>query len=670
MRYQRYQEILQDVRRVSWTDVLLIAKKNFQMERLGEEVEAFFKCSFYSNWRYYLPATEVGAYEIVSCLEALSEEAVFCMDSIIITPTIVCGDEKISLQDFRFKGNVASRWQQLHLRVDGKDTVISRDALVAGTAVAETQSGEIYAYVADDTSLILMSAEGRMSPVLLENNEYYIECFPGVEAMIEYDHTEYPALWTCLYLDDGHSKNSNWKEHLQEGEICYDYRYIKDENQPVVSVVEISERSLTLRLEGHGLNETVVLDKPNLTEVIWKKGKRFLKATLYVPEPRVDKAMHYHGNQHLSALCRASFALSHNGEEASWTQEIRDLYCYIDRPDQDGPYWQLPCIWGFEEGKMVLGSTSPDVKAGFIALVPEGETCSLLINDKGSWWEYGDDYNEASLSICWNNVDAGLEVVDAVLMSVPDQKELVVPTEALSIDYKALRRAPSLEKIIIHAGVTGFSYAIDDFVRTHHRKLDVVFEGSLQDWFTRAYALSGKIGSLFVDGKEQDFYGAEHFVVPEGVNCIGGAFFQNNDTLESVVLGPEVTVIENDAFRGCKKLRSVKVMGPAVIGESAFSGCKVLEEVYLADGVAELADGVFDWVTTMESVYIPASVQKVGRISHQNDGSYVAPTFLCEAASKPDGWYKEWNLSYYDPRFGLGHGYDHYHPVNWDCKRK
>ena len=579
MRQQRFLEILQDVRRVSWADVLLLAKKNFQKEHPGEEAEAFFECEFYCNWRYKVPKTDIGPQGIVSCLEALSDEAVFCLYAITITPVFVCGEEKIPLQAFRFNGNVAPRWHQLHLRVDGKDTVIHRDALVAGTAVTETPSGAIFAFVVDDYSVMLISADGGISPILSENNQSYLKCFPGVKAMIAYDNADV-------------------------------------ENQ------------------------------------------------------REYKACHYYGNQHLSAACRASFTLSHNGEGTDWTQEIRDLYCYIDRPDKDGPYWQLPCIWGFEEGKMVLGSTCPDVKAEFIALVPEGETYSVPVNDKGSWWEYGDSYNEATLSIRWDSVETELEVVDGVLKSVPDRKELIVPAEALSIDHMALRFAPSLEKIIIHAGVTAFSYAIADFVETHRRKLDVVFEGSLQEWFTRANALSGKIGSLLVDGKEQDFYSAAQLVVPEGINSIGSSFFKDNDTLETVVLGPEVTVIENGAFSRCKKLRSVKVMGPAVIGESAFSGCHALEEVYLADGVTELADGVFDWVTAMESVYIPASVQKVGRISHQNDGSCVAPTFLCEAASKPDGWYKEWNLSYYDPRFGLGHGHDHYHSVKWDCKRK
>ena len=77
MRQQRFQEILQDVRRVSWADVILLAKKNFQKEHPGEEAEAFFECEFYCNWRYKVPKTDIAPQGIVSCLEALSDEAVF-----------------------------------------------------------------------------------------------------------------------------------------------------------------------------------------------------------------------------------------------------------------------------------------------------------------------------------------------------------------------------------------------------------------------------------------------------------------------------------------------------------------------------------------------------------------------------------------------------------------
>jgi hypothetical protein len=678
MRNQRFQEILQEVRRVRWADVLSLALKNFDKEHPGEKAEAFFSCRFYCNWSYDIPKKMMGPEEVIPCLETLSEEAVFCLNSIEITPTLVfrSGNERKDMPAFNFTGNEAPRWQQLRLCIDGEETLVKRNEVVAGAAVADAPAGQLAVFVADSCSVMLISADGAFSPSLCENKEFYQKCFPGVQAMLEYDHEEFPALWSWLHIDEetdgkdtpSYNRHKTEKDDLSEGMVYIDASDYDDE-LPVVSVIEIRDRSLTLHLKADNLDKTIVLDKPNHRQIIWRKGKRSLRAMLYVEEPRTAKASQYYGVQDAPAGCRALLTVSHNGEDTSFMIQVRSLDCNLRPSERKSPYWEYPCAWGFENGKMVLGSDSLSSRRTFIGLVPEGEQFSCKINDRNSFWEYGDPFEEADLNLVWENVEIGFEVEDGVLKSVPDQKEIVVPVEALMIDAMALLSAPSLEKITIHAGMTGFSYALETYHQKRHRKLDVVFEGGLQDWFDHASVLSNHIGKLFIGGSEQDLYSLRHFVSPAGISRIGYGLFQNNDSIESVVLGPEVISIGRDAFRGCRNLRSVKVMGPAVIGDDAFSSCKTIEEVYLADGVSELGEGVFDYITTLDSVFIPASVLKAGRLSSQNDGSYRRPKFLCAAPAKPEGWYKEWNLSYFDRRFGFGCGHDHYHPVRWGCER-
>ena len=147
--------------------------------------------------------------------------------------------------------------------------------------------------------------------------------------------------------------------------------------------------------------------------------------------------------------------------------------------------------------------------------------------------------------------------------------------------------------------------------------------------------------------------------------------FKKCGTIRSVVLPPQVTEIGEGAFWDCKDLRSVRIMGAASIGASAFFGCKSLEEIYLADGVVSLGRCCFDYLTNVESIFIPASVTEVGlTICSQNDGYSKVPVFLCEAKSRPEGWHKDWHLAYTDMRFGYGTGHDSFHSVKWGQKRK
>jgi hypothetical protein len=238
------------------------------------------------------------------------------------------------------------------------------------------------------------------------------------------------------------------------------------------------------------------------------------------------------------------------------------------------------------------------------------------------------------------------------------------------LHFQSLITALSLRKITLRPGLERFSYALKTFYGERGVKLDVVFEGSLQEWFDSAIGLAGHIGRLVIQGKEYDFYQTEDLAIPEGVSRIGNDFLSNSQVLRSLVLPPSVVEVGDHAFAYCDSLQSVKVLGPAAIGDSAFASCKKLSSIYLADGVVSLGYGCFDFLTKVESIFIPKSVERALILSGQNNGSCIAPVFLCAAPSKPSGWVKNWNLSYFDPRFGLGHGHDHFHPVRWGCTRE
>ena len=67
------------------------------------------------------------------------------------------------------------------------------------------------------------------------------------------------------------------------------------------------------------------------------------------------------------------------------------------------------------------------------------------------------------------------------------------------------------------------------------------------------------------------------FAVPDGVEVIGSYAFEDNKSIESVILPPSVRKIGRAAFLGCENLRDIDLCNVRVIYESAFNFCKSLD---------------------------------------------------------------------------------------------
>lgn len=368
-----------------------------------------------------------------------------------------------------------------------------------------------------------------------------------------------------------------------------------------------------------------------------------------------------------------TYSIFKNGERVHEHEETKVIRMVPGelRPERyhGGIIYNWPYVWDFSEGKMAVGMGCPQHDHDdciFFGHLDPDQQYSFPIGNYRDWKKE----DQGRVDISWENVEIDLEIKDGKLMSISDQEEFILPKEVHAMHYQAFLSAPSLRKITLHAGITDFSDAIEEFHKKQHVKLDVDFEGNLQQWFDTAAGLYGHIGRLVIQGKESDLYETKDLVIPEGISRIGKKFFQYNEVLRSVVLPEEVVEIGDDAFAYCKQLQSVRVMGPATVGQEAFVSCKNLSEIYLADGVVSLKSGCFDFLTQVESIFIPLSVTSVDCIcglGHEDNHRH--PKFYCATPSKPLGWSKDWNLSYSDPLFGYGHGHDFYHPAYWGMER-
>lgn len=100
------------------------------------------------------------------------------------------------------------------------------------------------------------------------------------------------------------------------------------------------------------------------------------------------------------------------------------------------------------------------------------------------------------------------------------------------------------------------------------------------------------------------------------VTNLGGRFF--GDYAGAVVSFDElknftnITLIENDAFRGCSNLVSITLPCKITsIGNYAFYGCTNLKNITIPDGVTIIGDGAFCDCSNLEEVIMPNSLKSI-----------------------------------------------------------
>ena len=118
--------------------------------------------------------------------------------------------------------------------------------------------------------------------------------------------------------------------------------------------------------------------------------------------------------------------------------------------------------------------------------------------------------------------------------------------------------------------------------------------------------------------------------VKYGVKSIGSNAFSEFGTVDTEVtfsLPSSLVSIADNAFSGCKRLKSIELPNSlTTIGEGAFQNCSALESVTLGNSVETIGASAFNG-TPISSIIIPASVKSIGNWTFANCTALESVTF-------------------------------------------
>lgn len=249
------------------------------------------------------------------------------------------------------------------------------------------------------------------------------------------------------------------------------------------------------------------------------------------------------------------------------------------------------------------------------------ENGTLTISGTGEMYDY-DDYDELAP---WANdaskitnviIDDGVTSIgEYAFLNCKSLETLTIPGSVTSVGFCAFENCTS---------VTGITYN-----GTIKQLCEVSFNGENVELQSKvihctdgdiSYGISWTLedGTLTISGLGQMLYyddGGDNpwddmrdeiktVIIKAGVKIIGYDTFGSCVNLTDVTIADTVTTIENGAFSGCKKLKSLNIPASVRSIGNAFDGCTVMTDIYYGGSAAQWKDALWDNATSVCSFTI------------------------------------------------------------------
>lgn len=209
---------------------------------------------------------------------------------------------------------------------------------------------------------------------------------------------------------------------------------------------------------------------------------------------------------------------------------------------------------------------------------------------------------------------ASLQSIDGhVFVGYKHLEKIIFPEGLKSIGYNAFFGCESLKEVVLPKGL---SYVSPNAFAYCHNLSGI----QVHPYNPYLESIDGVVFSkdrtsllMYPEGKEGNCY-----EIPSTVRVLGQNAFSNSEYLEEIRVPASVCHIEQLAFSGCKKLKTVMFLdqpGSRTLKMDfhAFCRCEKLESVYFPDRVKVLGNCIFDNCTALTTVYLPAGITEIGK---------------------------------------------------------
>lgn len=252
-----------------------------------------------------------------------------------------------------------------------------------------------------------------------------------------------------------------------------------------------------------------------------------------------------------------------------------------------------------------------------------------------------------------------------------EMKSVKMPDTIEVIEFAAFQDCPRLEEVVFSKNLKEIQFYA--FFECSSLK-ELSFPESLKEIGYRAFYRNVRLNKVEFKNKDliinaEAFYSAlelETVIIPDDIKYIGelafamspwekdlddGLIYFGNylykykgkiEVDEAVTIKDGTKAIGPKAFAYQDNLKKITMPNTVNhIYESAFSFTENLEEVELSNSLVEIRQLAFEDCKSLESIVIPKSVEKMGGSIFKGCENL---TINVEAASKPEGWYQDWNF--------------------------
>lgn len=228
--------------------------------------------------------------------------------------------------------------------------------------------------------------------------------------------------------------------------------------------------------------------------------------------------------------------------------------------------------------------------------------------------EYGVQYSDDGKTLikCPEDLQGEYVIPEGVIRvesnAYADCRDLIsikLPESLQSIGVRGFKDCP-LKQIHIPANVT----SIEQFA---FRGCGKTIESITVDPDNKVYDSRENCNAIIETKTNAIIQGCNNSKIPDNIEVIRFAAFENCEQLKDIHLPQCLTKIERCAFEYCNGLTSVTIPGSvSTIEYAAFSQCQHLVSVEIQEGVSTLESNAFSSCVELQRVVLPNSLRSIG----------------------------------------------------------